>query len=242
MKNTLWVVINDIQIPYENRRVLAMVVKFIKELRPYGIILAGDVVDCSSFSTYDKHPKTPRIEVEIDRARKLMKDLVESGAKEKYWLGGNHEDRLRRYLWRVAPALPLHNMDIPTLFGLDEFGFVWREWGKIKRLGKLIVTHGDIVRAHSGASAKAMFEKYGRSVLFGHTHRLGTYYVTNDNGMHVSGENGCLCRLDPGYTINPNWQNGFSIVHVGVNGDFDLKQIPILKGKHFFWGGKRIEG
>ena len=241
MINT-WVVINDIQIPFQDQRVLAMVVKFINRLKPYGIILNGDIVDMEPFSTYERSPNAHRIQAEIDGARKLMKDLVGSGAKEKYWLGGNHEDRLRRYIWRVAPALQLEIMDVPTLFGLAEFGFVWKPYGRKVRLGKLIVTHGTVVRQHSAYSAKAMFEKYGNSVMFGHTHRLGTYYRSDDNGTHVAVENGCLCRLDPGYTIDPNWQQGFSVVHVGAGGLFNVQQIPILKGKFFFWGGERIDG
>ena len=236
-----WAVLSDIQIPYQDRRVLAGVVDFIKWLKPYGIILNGDIVDMEPFSTFDKDPRAHRIQKEIDEAIKLMQDLRESGAKELYWLGGNHEDRLRRYIWRCAAALPVDAVDFPTMFKIAENGFVWKPYGRKVRLGKLIVTHGDIVRAHSAYSAKAMFEKYGSSVLFGHTHRKGAYWRTDDNGDHISCESGCLCKRDMSYTLDPNWQQGFSVVHVGAGGLFNIQMITILRGKSLFFGAERFD-
>ena len=104
-----------------------------------------------------------------------------------------------------------------------------------------MVTHGDLVLKHSGQSAKAHFEKYGTSILHGHTHRLGIYYKRDVRGIHAAYENGCLCRLDPEYAIHPNWHHGFSMVQVEEGGFFYVEQIPILNRKTLFYGGKRYD-
>jgi hypothetical protein len=72
--------------------------------------------------------------------------------------------------------------------------------------------------------------------MIGHTHRLGIYYRTNASGTYAAYENGCLCRLDPEYAICPDWQQGFSVIHVEANGYFHVQQIPILRRRTFFYG------
>ena len=50
----------------------------------------------------------------------------------------------------------------------------------------------------------------------------------------------CLCRLDPEYAQDPDWQQGFSVVHVEDNGFYHVQQIPILKQSMFFYGREKI--
>ena len=45
-------------------------------------------------------------------------------------------------------------------------------------------------------------------------------------------ENGCLCRLDPDYMEDPDWQQGFTIAYVDrENQRFHLEQLPIINGR-----------
>src|SRR5262249_22078727 len=134
----------------------------------------------------------------------------------------------------------LPDVQFPALFKLAEHGFEWREYGDFVRLGQLIVTHGSIVAQHSAVSGKRHFEKYGTSVLIGHTHRLGIYSRPTLSGAHAAYENGCLCRLDPEYVQHPDWQQGFSVVSVDERGGwFNVVQVPILNRRLFFYGSDR---
>jgi hypothetical protein len=236
-----WVVLNDLQVPFQDKPVLNLVLDFIDDLRPYGVILAGDVNDCYELSVFDKNPlKKWTLAREIKECGDVMKRLSKH-ATVKVWEEGNHEDRLRRALWSNPEFASLKELQFRQLFHLDDYGFKHLPYGDVYNIGKLSTTHGDIVRKHSGASAKAHFEKIGGSVLHGHTHRLGSYYRTNSKGTHVSYENGCLCRLDPEYIRHPDWQQGFSVVHVEPrSGLFNVQQIPILNRRTFFYGGERI--
>ena len=239
-----WVIVNDLQIPWHDQPVLDLVVSFVKELRPHGVILNGDVVDCYDLSDFDRNPmKDYGLNREIDASGKLMAALVPV-TKERWWLGGNHEDRFRRMLWRNPHLAKVRALRFPTIFHLGDYGFQWKPYGGFLTLGKLMVTHGSQVLKHSGQTGRAHFEKYGTSILIGHTHRLGIYYRRNIRGVHAAYENGCLCRLDPEYVQAPDWQQGFSVVHVDPNkGWFNVQQIPILQRRRFFYGpdlvGKR---
>lgn len=240
------VVINDLQMPFHDRLVLALILDFISRIDPDRVILNGDIVDCYTISNYATNPMRPEdLEAEIQLAGILMSRLA--GVPEKIWIGGNHEDRLRRYIWSKARELGhLTSLDFPVLFDLEQYGFQWYPYGQHVRLGKLLVTHGSIVRNHSGASGRAHFEKYGVSTLIGHTHRLGIYYKTQLGSPHAAYENGCLCNLEPEYVSDPDWQQGFCIVrHDPQSGLFCVEQIPVFRSNGvptFMYQGELVEG
>ena len=234
-----WLVMNDLQIPWQDQRVIDLILEFVKELKPYGVILNGDVVDCYSLSTFNKNPiKDYSLQREIREAAGLMYPLAKV-TTERWWLGGNHEDRLRRILWENPEFASLKALTFPELFLLRENGFKWKPYGGVLHLGSLLVTHGSQVLKHSGQTARAHFDKYGTSILIGHTHRLGVYYRTNAKGIHASYENGCLCKLTPEYVQYPDWQQGFAVVHVEEGGYFNVQQIPIINRRAFFYGKEK---
>lgn len=247
-----YVILNDIQYPFHDVKVMRLVLNFVKDLKPHGVILNGDVVDCYSISDFDKDPLTQAsLSKEIRCATNLMEEL--RYVPDRIWIGGNHEDRLRRYVWKNPKLISgldagtrerlVKALDFPEVFGLEEYGFRWLPYGAVYALGKLLVTHGSIVSKHSGQTGRAHLDKYGSSVLVGHTHRGGTTYKRDIKGVHVAYENFCLCRLDPEYVQNPNWQQGFSVVHVDrKTGFFNVQPIPILPGNQFFYGSQRIKG
>lgn len=236
-----WLIINDLQIPFHDALALRVVLDFARQIKPYGIILNGDIIDAYQFSEFDKNPlEKATVLVEQRLARWLMGSLAPH-ATERWWLGGNHEDRLRRYMWKHAPKFAgLAELTFPALFHLGDHGFKWKEYGGHVMLGKLMVTHGSIVSKHSGVSGKNHLEKYGTSILHGHTHRLGVYYKRDVRGVHAAWENGCLCRLDPEYDQFPNWQHGISVVHVGERGFFSVQQLPIIDRRMLFYGRERV--
>jgi predicted phosphodiesterase len=245
------VILNDIQFPFHDAKVLdKLVVPFVVSLRPDGVILNGDIVDCYSISDFDKDPLTQAgLGLERKLAQSLMLRLT--SIPERIWIGGNHEDRLRRLVWkkpdllRVLPAEVkvdlVTRLDFPQVFGLAEHGFRWIPYGGTVHLGKLLVTHGSLVSKHSGQSARAHLDKYGMSVLIGHTHRGGVTYKTDVAGVHGAYENFCLCSLKPEYVQHPNWQQGFSVVTVDERtGFFNVQPIPILNRRCFFYGRDKV--
>jgi hypothetical protein len=64
------------------------------------------------------------------------------------------------------------------------------------------------------------------------------YYRTDEAGVKVWAENGCLASLKTHYIIGtPNWMHGFTI-GFGLEGNhrFSLEQCVILGNKLYFHG------
>lgn len=237
-----YAILSDIQIPYQDKPVLDLVLRFLRDIEPDGVVLNGDICDMYSISTFNKNPvSTPSLNREIAEVGWLMSTLSAiPSIKEKWFTGGNHEDRLRRYIWQNASAFgSVAKLSFPQLFGLDEYGFKWRPYGGHVMLGKLMVTHGSLIRKHAGETARAHFEKYGTSVLVGHSHRLGAYHHRNVRGAHGAYEAGCLCRLDPEYEQHPNWTQGMAVVHVDKGGWFSVQLVPVLDRRTIIYGAQR---
>ena len=244
-----YAVLNDLHIPYHDKKVLNLVLSFLKkkEVKIDEIILNGDIVDCYPISTFDKKPFSPSsIDLEIEELEKFIKELQKITPKITY-IGGNHSDRYRKWIWKNEAihrlgqdrGIQVSKLSFATLYGLDELGVKCLEYGDGVWLGKLWVTHGEVIRKHAGYTARAEFERNGVSTLTGHTHRMGRYSHTNRGGSYASWENGCLCQLKPEYIKGiPDWQHGFSIVHVGDKGMFNVQQIDILNRSLLFYGGK----
>lgn len=236
-----YVVINDIQFPFHDEQCVDLVKIFIKDIRPDGTLFNGDIVDCYPISHFTKDPMQ-RTDLLLERryAHDLMKH-VSKHSKENVWLEGNHEKRLWRMVADKMPELGIFpELSFPRLFNLEDFGFSWRPYGDLVKLGHLRVTHGEMVRHDSSATAKAYWNKYRTSVMIGHTQRFGAFYITCLGEQYVCFENACLCTMTPEYAPSPNWQQGFSVVHVDENKMFNVQQLPIFKigGKAYCLYGK----
>ena len=196
--------------------------------------------------------RKPPPQDDIDTAAQLLADIRAEHPKAAcYLLEGNHEERLRRLVWRMnerqLEVVKLRafqdGITWPNLLGLGADGWMFlptKGQAKTKILPKLIIKHGTLVRKWSGMTARGEWERYGKSGLSGHTHRLGLFYTNDFNGSHVWAETGCTCRLDPEYMEDPNWQQGCVVVtYVGER--FALEPVYIQNGVAV-WRGKEYRG
>ncbi len=233
-------IFSDPHNPFQDQRVIREVELFMYELQPELLLYPGDLNDFYQISKFDKNP---------ERANHLQEDLNSTVAMltrhrklcpntRMILEDGNHEDRLRRNLWGQNPAMAsLQCLTIERLYELDknEVEHVAYEEGVLIN-GNFMVTHGDLIRAHSSYTAKGMSDKHGGSGIHGHSHRLGSYYKRNRFGIYGWWENGCLCDLNPDYVTNPNWQQGFSVIQFSKD-RFWVQQCQVIN-KRFMYGGK----
>jgi len=153
---------------------------------------------------------------------------------------GNHESRLHKYKWKNPELSTLRAFSVRSLLDLDKYcdeyysydePYVWKE--------TFIITHGSIVRKHSGQSAKGEIESWGLSGISGHVHRGGCYHKTDRLGDKAWYENFCMCKREKAEYINgiPNWQHGFSIIFFKTKTKrFYVQQVPIIN-KGFIYNG-----
>lgn len=233
------VVLSDQHIPYQDKTIEQMTLSFIKEHRPSAIHLLGDILDFYQLSRFDKDPaRATRVESDLEDAQLYFNRIRKVAPRTPiiYSLG-NHEIRFRRFLHANAKELAgLDCLDFKKLLNLEHFNIKLVDEMHPYYVGKLLFTHGEVVRKWSGASARGNYEKFGGNVICGHVHRLGAFYHTTMEGSYGAWENGCLCTLKPEYMIAPDWQNGWSVVWKMANGYFHVDQICVDRYQYVYQG------
>jgi hypothetical protein len=232
------VVLSDWHVPHHSSEVIELELVFCKEQQP-DIVVFHELHDFYAISKYDKDPKrTEDLQLEIDIVNRYMQRFREACPKTRFiLLNSNHLDRLRRYLWNVAPGLnSLRALEIEQLLELKKYKIEFMETFTHKNF---LFKHGNVVRRYSSYSAKGEFEKEGMSGCSGHTHRLGMYFHRVRGGEYVWMESGCGCELDPEYISGiSNWQHGFLVIEFEREGNYFYPHlVPIVHNK-FMWGEK----
>ena len=227
---------SDIHIPFHDPHALELAVRVIAAYQPDRIIINGDAVDFYEVSDFDKNPDRLReggLQQEIDGLGEFLAEVnrAKPSACIVDYLPGNHEDRLRRHLWRHPQLFGLKALELPNLLELPKYGVNYYPDEILLAGGRLVVKHGTLVRKAGGMSALAELEaeKYDVSTLTGHTHRIGSTTVRKRSGIVGGWEGGCLCDLNPEYIKNPNWQQAVTLIAEAVEGEsFSVATVPFL--------------
>lgn len=236
--------LGDPHVPYEDKVVMPLVEQFLSDLKPDYLFYVGDSQDFYPLSKFDKNPgRMTNLQADLDQtARMFARHRKAVPNARMIHIDGNHEDRLRRFLWSIVPELAnLRCLELDKLLSFEEneISHVGYEEGLLVN-GIFLAIHGNISSIHSGYTAKRMYEKHGGCGVCGHCHRGGSFYKRDRFGIWGWWENFCLCDLDPDYIQNPNWMHGFSVVHFKKK-RFWVEQVPIIDGK-FIYGGKLYGG
>lgn len=186
------------------------------------VYLLGDYADF--YCVHQHGAKDPRVgqilEKEVSAVIKRLDelDLMFPKAK-KYYIIGNHEHRLERFILNNASQLfgyidLIDVLEIRSRPGWNHVPYSPNQ--KISISGsKLYARHEPL-----GSSAQACARKSMCSLVYGHIHRIEEGHITGlDGKSHVVWSPGWLgdVRKDKvfGYVKNTaNWQLGFGIVHV----------------------------
>lgn len=177
------IILSDIHIPYHDQAALAVALAYAKDYAPDIFILNGDIIDFYGASSYRQDPiRIDTLQDELTEGKALLKKIrTDHPNAEIYYIEGNHETRLKRFLLDKAPALAcLTCLSFDELIGLEEFDIKFIDYGQSIQLGDLEVTHGEIVRKGAGMSAKAHSDKSGASILIGHCFDEKTEILTNE--------------------------------------------------------------
>jgi predicted phosphodiesterase len=240
------VVIPDTQLPYDDRKALKAIIRFIGDFQPDEVIHIGDVMDFPQPSRWNKDTagefQGSVFKDCADAKRRLLEPLraVYDGPVGMH--EGNHDERPRTYLAKYAPALAESDaFNLDKLLDFDSFG--------IKMLPEFnpiapgwITTHGHkgqiTLSRVGGSTALGAAAKFGKSVVMGHTHRLAAKALTNGYGGKVGRE---VWGMEVGHLMDmkqahylkggtANWQQGFAVLN--IEGTYVKPEIiPISKGR-----------
>jgi predicted phosphodiesterase len=250
-------VISDLHVPYHDESAVDLALRVVEFWHPDQIIVNGDLIDAYSVSKYDKDPERLMdggLQEEVDVARRLLRRFnasLQYRTRVKTLLPkrriivkpGNHENRVPIYLKRHPELHGVRALRIQDLLGLDAEGIEYDEAPTLLAQGALRVSHGTRVRQKAGYTATAELEKamHRFGGITGHTHRIGTVYVTADKEVVSWSEGGCLCRLNAEYVDGEaNWQHGITLVYSSLTTrEYHVQSVPFINGACVI-EGKRI--
>lgn len=199
-----YVVISDQQVPWHDREMHEVLLRYLADTKPDGIVLGGDITDKPQFSRWPWNPlmvSDPQTSVKVHQrtARQVIGDYTDAaGTRDggaNWIVPGNHDDRLINYIAAKAPLLlALEDVDGNGLITLDSYLNASGAGYRVATdpngmasypaahvvLGELLaVYHGWLVPgSKAGASAAAHLEYLQHSVIVAHTHRLAKVHKT----------------------------------------------------------------
>ena len=172
-------IVSDAHIPYHDPKAFNVMMKVAKDLKPKHIYIIGDFLDFYTVSSHSKDPNRAMNLVDELKAGEAELDKLDAlGATSKVFIGGNHCDRLQRYLQDKAPEL-FNIVSVPELLHLKKRGWDYVPYKSHTKLGKLHLTH-DVGVAGRNAVFQCL-DTYQHSVVTGHTHRFA--YIVEGNAV-----------------------------------------------------------
>ena len=227
--NTFILIGSDIHFPYHDEKAVKAFIDYAETYQPFHIVLAGDIVDFYKLSRFSKgEGRLPGEELEM--AKDFLQELrLKCPDSDIYYIIGNHETRLERFVNDKAPEIANLVSNFYDLIGSKSLGV--KPCGKITINNSFVIEHGTLLGNKSGLSAIKQLDKYYISGASGHTHRLSKFITRKGGNKFVWLETGCLCSLNPHYVIDPDWQQGFATLYFRDGKLFNAKVIEIEDGE-----------
>jgi predicted phosphodiesterase len=238
------VVISDLQVPFHDEKAVKNVAAFIRKWRPDNVLCVGDELDFQTISRWSsgRDEWSGTIGRDRDVAQRVLYQL-----EVDHIVRSNHTDRLYKSLATRLPGLiGLPELEYENFMGFKQLEIAFHR--KPYEISKdWIMVHGDeqSINQNAGLTALGAARRHGKSVVCGHTHRLGVSGFSEASG----GVLGRVLRgLEVGHMMDEkqafytkgtfNWQKGFGILYVDKKGTTPVA-VPIDKQGSFVVEGKR---
>ncbi len=148
-------------------------------------------------------------------------------------LEGNHEDRLRRYLWGSAREIAQMIHAVPEMLGFKELNkisrikYSWYAIGNYRSctIGDCLLHHGTFFNKHT---AVTNLERYQHKLVTGHTHRLQLAY--NGPLWSCTLGHGSLESQTSHIPAPSGWSQAFGILTEN-RGECQIEVVPVRDGK-----------
>ena len=222
-------------------------IRLCKQLKPAAIVLNGDVFDGARVSRHDPlyRNETPTVRQELEVCQERLGEIEKASHNSKlFWLYGNHDTRLWRYMKINAP-------EVEGAYGADLFDYFpgWHCGYVMKVNDSTIIKH----RWHNGVHAaynnalKSFAKTHNGSAAFitGHLHKL---QVTPWRGLA-----GVCWGVDTGTLADPQgeqfaylegnptpWASGFAVLTFDKEGMLLPPELCEVIGETAYFRGKPV--
>ncbi len=170
-------------------------------------------------------------------------DCVEKYFNNIVYIQGNHDERITWFSEsKECPAAYKPYFNISSALKLKERNVYHARYNDWIDIGNLSITHG---MYHGPSAQKKHYEASGgRSVIYGHVHKLQITPFTSRGETKQVWSLPCMSTLSPEYIKNSenDWSNGFMVINVYPNGNFQAHTIQIWENKFTSFDGKEYKG
>lgn len=208
---------------YHHRKAVEGLLGYIAEVQPDEVCILGDFLDCKAPARWSRGTAAEfaaDLLVEAQAGRETLGKLREVHEGPVTFLYGNHEDRLRKYVLSNAPALAGVVRDIDDLLDFEGFKVELKQQPYAIAPG-VVAIHGSRLSQLAGQSAAKEVKRHGKSVVQGHSHRLGLVWETTDRDRFAL-EAGWLGDVRKAGYLDfqgvANWQLGFGELLISDSG------------------------
>lgn len=258
-----WALVGDLQIPWEDKRAVALWFKVMKAWKPDAIDIVGDIDDQLEYSRFsdgttdefyarlkkEEDPSPiPFVKKNAEGAKKFYEKVRKQHPNADIHLSmGNHDIRVFSYIDKKSPQYK-EEITPNLLWGVDDFGITYRYYSEppLERFNGVHVHHGITTSQTTRTTIRSDIENYDVSLIRGHSHRAAVVAVSYPmSGRELLGmETGHMC--DPRayglqYTVNPDWQLGFGLAYL-FGGHTKMDFIPITSDYTCCVDGKVFSG
>jgi len=240
-------VLADMHIPYHDDIAIKTALNWGLSQNPDLVVLNGDTFDCYTISSWKTDPLRADYGSEVRQSIDIFKTYNSQiskckSVKEKIFICGNHEDRLRRELWSGSKKLAgLDILTIPNIYQLDELGWKYIDNAQLLReemqpfkLGKLTILHGHEVKVNYSVVniPRIYYQKCLVNIMVAHYHRSQENIERKlDHSHDGAWSMGALCKLSQEYAPHNNWNHGCCMIEWDSQGDFSISNKKIINGK-----------
>jgi len=229
---------------HHDRRAVGVLLEVVADTRPDEVVILGDWLDMKAPARWSKGKAeefAADLLTEAEAGKKTLAMLREAqGDREITFLPGNHDLRIQKYVEQSAPALRGCVLDYPEL--LNFAGLRIREVVPPHPVAPhTVAIHGELLSSTMQAAGQSAYKerhRLGKSVVQGHTHRLGLGWDTQERDRFWM-ECGHLKDIQKAtylsYLGQANWQQGFGALRIDGTAVFPTIQ-KITKGVTYFDG------
>lgn len=240
------VIVSDLQVPYHDPAAVHSLKTFLYAFQPTMLVNVGDDIDSPEVSQWSRGNAgeyAATLQEGIDATHEIHARFRDAVGDIPYHISrSNHGDRTQKYINRYAPALrSLRCLELSSLLGYEELGIIYHE-RPFEIAPGWICAHGDegSFSKIAGRTAGLLSEKWGASVVCGHTHRAGIAFKSYGFNAQVTYD---IAGMEVGHLMDvakagylaggsADWQQGFGILYVHDGRAWPVL-VPVYDGGRF---------
>lgn len=238
-----YIVVSDVHVPFHNELLCNKIFKLCYNEKFDGLVIAGDFMDMFSISKHSEGSlhdlRAWTLGKEYKLANKILDSIDELKIPEKHFLFGNHEQRFERWIKKGDNAKLIGALKDPTSeLKLKKRGYnVIEDYpnGTLELAPKLHIVHGIYTNIHA---SKKHAESSNASIIFGHTHRFGSFFTDHFAGFNIGG---LFDKHSKGFDYTSwiarkQWLNGFAVVTIDEDLNWYVNMVNCYHDRFVFSG------